>query len=368
MCSKKKLTARGGLFTLDVEYGYGPVTGQPSLRCYYLLTLAYPSLGVRAVVRDLALLANTFGLAFRLYTAKTGLQAFLVSRVVPSYSRFAARLYARSRAGYPPALTESGGYYPDIGARLGYVCSIGPAAETPRLTRTVDTVVRAAAGRRPALPVPSPGSSSYAAFLQEVVHRRPLTGSRPPLQNCESGFAAVERLAPYYLGTLQRPQVPLLDRPQFFLALDALTKTVYVSSRQVLMVDVDTAPATGEQEYLRGLDRRCREKGVVAAVYRTRRGYHLFLVDRARAFRSRESVDLALQLGGDLFYCVYSYLRGWCVRVSPKPEEDPLGALYRPVGLCGDARLVRPGLLSLVKWHEHLSASRDHLLRFFPPA
>jgi hypothetical protein len=56
-------------------------------------------------------------------------------------------------------------------------------------------------------------------------------------------------------------------------------------------------------------------------LYKSRNGYHIFLM-KPMDFRSDESILLMHELSCDLNYIIFSYIRGWCVRLNKKEGEE----------------------------------------------
>ena len=67
-------------------------------------------------------------------------------------------------------------------------------------------------------------------------------------------------------------------------------------------------------------------------IYSSRNGYHIFVLNKSMDYKSDESIRLMFEIGCDFYYIVYSYLRGWSVRLNKKKGEENVEELYRWVG------------------------------------
>lgn len=131
----------------------------------------------------------------------------------------------------------------------------------------------------------------------------------------------VKELAKYLKPALRKPQQPLILADNYYSAIDMATNTYYICFRRLLMVDIDnyklsnfslgSLPHTAE-----GLEGNLRYR-----VYTSRNGYHAFLISHEVDHQSDVAISLALAAGSDLFYVVYSHLRGCSVRLNRKPRE-----------------------------------------------
>jgi hypothetical protein len=391
----KKQNPKKGRFTVETEvlqhhrlfeYGY-----QPRKQIYYvrycnMLTLDYDGLDITEVVSDTQRLAARFCVSFHLYTTNRGVHAFLVSRTVLFFSELVEQIYAASlgdrlyleycvRNGYTIRVSLKPAEPAGAPVRR-FLRVVGSEPDHPLLTFLVGVVQDYtcqhtqpdAPGEVPGLVTVVEDQSAYSRFVREVVnaptepfypgqilqYRRYLEARLGPT------WETVRLLAPYFRKVARKPQLPICEGSDDFVALDITSKTAYMNFSDILMVDVDL-PDQSPAAYLGALQQKCEAHGVSAAVYGTPRGYHLFFVDRARAYHHRESVELALAFGCDLYYCVYSYIRGWCVRLSPKAGEPPEGPLYSYLGVVGLG--PRRDLLDRVVKHYTLSLDRTRLLQ-----
>jgi len=57
-------------------------------------------------------------------------------------------------------------------------------------------------------------------------------------------------------------------------------------------------------------------------IYKSINGYHIFCTSKKFKYRSKESLDFMINNMCDIHYCMYSYLRGYCVRLNRKFNEE----------------------------------------------
>ena len=125
--------------------------------------------------------------------------------------------------------------------------------------------------------------------------------------------------------TLNKPQRVLHDDDEYYVGIDLYTGTYYVCYKQLLMVDIDYYKGdieTDEIEIINNFKALCQQQpDFLFRLYRSRNGIHGFLVSTRMNYRNNEIISLILNLGSDFYYTVYSYLRGWSVRLNRKTTD-----------------------------------------------
>lgn len=188
----------------------------------------------------------------------------------------------------------------------------------------------------------------------------------------------VREIAPYLIGGLRKPQRLLIDQEDYYVAIDEYTQIYYICFRDLLMIDIDTYKenrvvgsiedslphcrcqveacllnSSASLDRKRGAEiewkkHQCEKGGDRVGecayryrVFRSRGGFHAFLVSKAMDSKSDESLQLMIEAGSDLFYTTFSHLRGWSVRLSRKEDEKERGSpLYSLLGDVVKGRFV----------------------------
>lgn len=144
--------------------------------------------------------------------------------------------------------------------------------------------------------------------------------------------------------TLQKPQRVLHDDEDYYVGIDLYTNTYYVCYRDLLMVDIDyykNDTTYTEDEILNKFREYCRKHpGSLFRIYRSRNGIHAFLISHKSNHKDPECINLMLDMGSDFYYTVYSYLRGWSVRLNKK-ETDTKDQLYEYIGEIGTGEPIK---------------------------
>ena len=164
----------------------------------------------------------------------------------------------------------------------------------------------------------------------------------------------VKLMAPHFISSISKPQRLLYDDPEYYVAQDTVTNTFYICFRRLCMIDVDFHEGDIEEqrnEFKRRLEGMC-EPTWKLAVYRSRKGYHVFPIHMLFDCRE-EMVEFQLRLGCDFYYSVFTYLRGTSVRLNRKREDK--FPLYKFDNFIGNGEADRDAMV-LVKLHESLQA------------
>lgn len=130
--------------------------------------------------------------------------------------------------------------------------------------------------------------------------------------------------------SILKPQRLVADGDDYYVAIDLLTNTAYICYKNLLMIDIDKYKgADNLPDIIKKLQTYPQ---YFFRIYSSRNGYHIFILNKEMDYKSEESIRLMHALGCDFFYIVYSYLRGWSVRLNRKKFENPKRPLYTWVG------------------------------------
>ncbi|GAH03571.1 unnamed protein product, partial [marine sediment metagenome] len=153
-------------------------------------------------------------------------------------------------------------------------------------------------------------------------------------------------IAPVIMPHMLRPQRLFIDKDDFYVACDMMTNTYYICYKYLMMIDVDFYKLTDiDDEKNNIISQFEHDINNCWKLYSTRNGIHAFLVSKKIDYHSDESVELMLSFTRnihtelkndanndekeseklcDFYYVLYSYLRGYCVRLNRKKDEEKL--------------------------------------------
>ncbi len=151
----------------------------------------------------------------------------------------------------------------------------------------------------------------------------------------EKNVELVQLLADVLISKVIKPQRLILDAEDYYIAIDMLTNTYYVCYRQLLMIDIDFYKyKIEEKEILEKIEAYALKNNLCFQIYKSQNGIHAFLVNKYCDYRDNKYLQIMLDLGCDFYYIVYSYLRGWCVRLNRK-KRDTSAELYQYIKKVG---------------------------------
>lgn len=164
----------------------------------------------------------------------------------------------------------------------------------------------------------------------------------------------IKAMAPSLAGAIRKPQRLLHDDEDYYVAIDSMTDTYYVCYRQLLMIDIDFyKDLSTAGEMVTHFEKYCaRHPGLRFKLYKSRNGIHAFLVSHRSDYKADGILALQLELQSDFYYVVYSYLRGWSVRLNKK-TTDIKDQLYEHICDVGDG-VADEHLVKLVNLHLEL--------------
>lgn len=165
----------------------------------------------------------------------------------------------------------------------------------------------------------------------------------------------VKALAPSLTNAIRKPQRLLHDDEDYYVAIDCRTNTYYVCYRTLLMIDIDfykdlaTVDVIVDKFKQYVAQKSAEGHPLRFRLFKSRNGVHAFLVSQASSYRDDQTVEMQLELGSDFYYVVYSFIRGWSVRLNKK-VADTSDLLYQHICDVGDA-ISDEDLLKLVDLH-----------------
>lgn len=149
-----------------------------------------------------------------------------------------------------------------------------------------------------------------------------------------------------------RPQILLKDSENYYISKDTLRKTEYICFRNLLMIDIDVKDSyIFTDNFMKNYFNQFDNYSFV--IHKSLNGYHVYVVSRKFDYNTKESVQFMLENFCDFYYCCYTYIRGYSVRISTKEGEKK--PIYKNLGLYGNKTLVDKELLNLVKLVEQES-------------
>jgi hypothetical protein len=150
----------------------------------------------------------------------------------------------------------------------------------------------------------------------------------------EDPVISVKMLSYVMSHSILKPQRLLMDDDDYYVAIDMYTNTYYICYRDLMMIDIDRYKS--KDETIDVLDdiktKLSKYPELFFRIFSSRNGYHIFVLNRSMDYKSDESIRLMYELGCDFYYIVYSYLRGWSVRLNKKKGEETVDNLYSWIG------------------------------------
>jgi len=168
-------------------------------------------------------------------------------------------------------------------------------------------------------------------------------------------IAMIKTLAPALTNTIRKPQRLLYDDPDYYVAIDCVTNTYYICYRTLLMIDIDFYKDLSTVDLIVDKFERYtqtqQEKGrsLLFRLFKSRNGVHGFLISQESSYTDNSALQLELELESDFYYIIYSYIRGWSVRLNKK-ALDTSDVLYEFICDVGTAK-PNDHLLKLVDLH-----------------
>ena len=161
----------------------------------------------------------------------------------------------------------------------------------------------------------------------------------PKIENNSTEAEKIKILSVTGTKSLRKPQRILHDDVDFYIAVDMVVNVYYMCFRYLLMVDVDfykTSKGTNEKRIIQMFTDYGEKNSLLFRLYKTRNGIHAFVINKMINYRSDEALKIMIDLKADFYYTLYSYIRGSCVRLNRKANEEKNNELYTYISDVGN--------------------------------
>jgi hypothetical protein len=196
----------------------------------------------------------------------------------------------------------------------------------------------------------------HKTFLNILENKDPLineTNQQVEKKNLETIYKIqsvddVIHMAPQFIHGVKRQQTLIKTSRDYYIARDQITNTVYICYKNLLTIDIDNPDLD-----LDTLKQKLSTIPETFRIYRSKRGYHIYCTSREFDYRSKQSAEFMLDNFCDPYYCIYSYIRGFCTRLNNKFDCEGM-QIYEYIGQVGTVNEL-DRLLHLVNVMERYS-------------
>jgi hypothetical protein len=154
----------------------------------------------------------------------------------------------------------------------------------------------------------------HKTFLNILENKDPL--EKLEMQKISKDITKSEdiiHLAPSFIDGVKREQRLIKGSRDYYIARDLVTNTVYICFKHLLTIDIDDKNLD-----LHLIINHFQMIPETFRIYSSPRGYHIYCTSKEFDYRSEESVKLMFENFCDPYYCVYTYIRGYCTRLNNK--------------------------------------------------
>jgi hypothetical protein len=160
----------------------------------------------------------------------------------------------------------------------------------------------------------------------------------------------VIRVAPFLLQAMKKEQCLDTSTQEYYIATDVPTNTKYICYRNLLMIDIDNKHGNSYTEDFI-LKHFSNIPCSTFSIFKSVQGYHVFCISHKFDYRNVQTMQFMIDNFSDFYYCVYSYIRGFSVRLNRKFNEPNNKSLYIDLGVFGDNLCIQQDLVDLVNIH-----------------
>jgi hypothetical protein len=327
------------------------------LKFYDLMMVDFDSVSYTHLINNLEPFKNDYN--FRIYKTKNGYHVFVVSEKIPYNSGNFVDLTKALRGdlmyciysrynGYNIRLSPKIGYNEEISHV--YVSDYGNGKvleDNAILIELLDDKIQNF-GKERSDDSLEPINSLYSELL-DLEHRESLFNNKKYIEdlfkNCEINYTLIKTLAKEYINYIKKPQRYLEGTSDYYIAVDMNTNMHYICYRDILMLDIDNKDQVIDYSFLK---EKMMSRSNSYAVYKSSRGYHIFVLDRRYQKDHEDTINYMIDFGCDTNYIICSYLRNFSIRLNKKTQDDEKYQLIEVI----DKGNIDPVIIRLV--HEHI--------------
>jgi hypothetical protein len=166
----------------------------------------------------------------------------------------------------------------------------------------------------------------HKTFLNILENKDPLINNtiNTQLEKCDleklneiKSCKDVIHMASQFIHGVKRQQTLIKSSNDYYIARDHVTNTIYICYKHLLTIDIDNPEID-----LVTLKQKLIQIPETFRIYKSNRGYHIYCTSKLFDYRSKQSVEFMLDNFCDPYYCIYSYIRGYCTRLNNKFEYE----------------------------------------------
>jgi hypothetical protein len=171
----------------------------------------------------------------------------------------------------------------------------------------------------------------------------------------------VVKTAPFLLQKIKKEQLLIETKKDYYVARDCEDNTVYICFKDLLVIDIDKEKnEITLKDIIKHFEQYNKKSFIVYS--NGKGGYHMFCVSEKNKYRDINTVDFMINNYSDFYYTIFSYIRGFCVRLNEKFE---MNTRYKFETIINEKNAMKE-LVDLVKYHEKLMKKYSELDCCYP--
>jgi hypothetical protein len=139
------------------------------------------------------------------------------------------------------------------------------------------------------------------------------------IKNNKITFELVKILSAGYIDYISKPQRCFITTENEYLAVDMNTNLHYICFKNIMMIDIDNNDIDTPHK-INSLMNKYNDSYML---FKTTNGYHLFITNRYANHNDESTINYMIDFNCDINYIICTYLRGFCVRLNKKNNEEP---------------------------------------------
>lgn len=141
------------------------------------------------------------------------------------------------------------------------------------------------------------------------------------------------KIAPLLIENINKDQLLIETNSEYYIARDLKDYTVYICFKNLLVIDIDNCRLSQET-----LVKHFSEMNDTFTIYKSNKkpnNYHVICTSRPFEYRNKDTIKFMLDNYCDYYYSIFSFIRGFCIRLNKKFNEQGTEPSYTLLGEYG---------------------------------
>ena len=123
------------------------------------------------------------------------------------------------------------------------------------------------------------------------------------------------KIAPFFIPKIKKEQELLKTHNDYYMARDLTDNIIYLCFKNLMIIDIDKT-TLNQTEIIDLFSKYTSNSFTIYS--NNNNNYHIFCTSKLTDYRNKNTIEFMLNNHSDFYYTIFSYIRGFCVRLNNK--------------------------------------------------